>query len=67
VSQTFVHWKFTSKKHYKFSPTKDPMQPMQHKHICFLPLVFKCGVQTTAKAAKAAKSQQLAANFGMLT
>ena len=43
------------------------MQPMQHKHICVLPLVFKCGVQTTAKAAKAAKSQQLAANFGMLT
>jgi hypothetical protein len=40
---------------------------MQHKHICVLPLVLKCGVQTTAKAAKAAKSQKLATNFGMST
>ena len=37
--------------------TKDPMQ---HKHICVLSLVFKCGVQTTAKAAKAPKAAKVA-------
>jgi len=37
--------------------TKDPMQ---HKHICVLSLVLKCGVQTTAKAAKAPKAAKVA-------